>query len=31
MPRPRKLLNPFCYFNSSREVIRVVVMMVLSG
>lgn len=26
MPRPRKLANPFPYFNSSSEVIRLVVM-----
>ncbi len=27
MPRPRKLPSPFRYFNSSPEVIRLVVMM----
>jgi putative transposase len=27
MPRPRKLANPFRYFNSSPEIIRLVVMM----
>ena len=27
MPRPRKPANPFCYFHSSPEVIRLVVMM----
>ena len=27
MPRPRKPVSPFCYFNSSPEVIRLVVMM----
>lgn len=27
MPRPHKLASPFCYFNSSPEVIRLVVMM----
>ena len=27
MPRPRKPANPFRYFNSSPEVIRLVVMM----
>jgi putative transposase len=27
MPRPRKLANPFRYFHSSLEVIRLVVMM----
>ena len=27
MPRPRKLASPFRYFNSSPEVIRLVVMM----
>ncbi|MFN5630621.1 MAG: hypothetical protein ACK473_01275 [Sphingomonadales bacterium] len=27
MPRPKKPANPFRYFNSSSEVIRLVVMM----
>ncbi|MBB4860633.1 transposase-like protein [Novosphingobium chloroacetimidivorans] len=27
MPRPRKPISPFCYFNSSPEVIRLVVLM----
>jgi putative transposase len=27
MPRPRKPASPFCYFNSSPEVIRLVVLM----
>jgi putative transposase len=27
LPRPHKLTSPFCYFNSSPEVIRLVVVM----
>jgi putative transposase len=30
MPRPKNPTNPFRYFNSSPEIIRLVVMMALS-
>jgi putative transposase len=30
MPRPKKPASPFRYFNSSPEIIRLVMMMVLS-